>query len=456
VHKPNPQSQAQALRDAAYASLQGSASTAEARALVDAVCARVAAYEIEHGVRTNGRGAAQLAKLKKATGAFLADLLVVHSGKLPGEWVYRSLHAKSFTGEPISYRIFSALWQALEGLGLIEHKGRVEHWTGVGASNMVAQRWASRFRATPALLALSTKHGVPPAKSADHFTMELPREPLQKRATSSRNAYGQKVHGKLMKFERTSQTEKLEADVRELNEFLSKQEIDGGIHQGYVRIFQNGDDPAFNWNMGGRVYSQPGDRNYQELSRELRLKMQINGEAVSEIDIRASYLTIFLAWHDVQLDPAKDPYAIPGIDSRDVVKTWMTATFGKAGKPFTRWSAEMQAYFQEKYGAPLDRQRYPVSRVKDAVLKHYPALAQLEQPLHGRVRTWADLMYVESVVIVFTMLDLMRKHGVPSLAVHDSLIIPRSKIELATEALKARFRWVTKMEPLISITPEPT
>ena len=30
-------------------------------------------------------------------------------------------------------------------------------------------------------------------------------------------------------------------DVRELNEFLDRQNIEGGAHRGYIRIFQNGE-----------------------------------------------------------------------------------------------------------------------------------------------------------------------------------------------------------------------
>ena len=53
-------------------------------------------------------------------------------------------------------------------------------------------------------------------------------------------------------------------------------------------------------------------------------------------------------------------------------------------------------------------------------------------------------MYWESVVMVSTMVDLMRDHGIPSLAVHDSLIVPRSAINIAATALRASFRSVTQ------------
>jgi hypothetical protein len=63
-------------------------------------------------------------------------------------------------------------------------------------------------------------------------------------------------------------------------------------------------------------------------------------------------------------------------------------------------------------------------------------------------------MYYESVVMVSTMVDLMRDHGIPSLAVHDSLIVPRSAINIAATALKARFQSVTRMEVQLTIHPK--
>lgn len=85
-----------------------------------------------------------------------------------------------------------------------------------------------------------------------------------------------------------------------------KHTLRGGSHEGYIRIFQNDDDPHFRWNMGGRLYSQHFTESYQVLSPAKRAAMTIN-EPVAEIDIRASYLTIFLALHDLQLDTEKIP-----------------------------------------------------------------------------------------------------------------------------------------------------
>jgi hypothetical protein len=291
------------LRNAAFATLEGTALTPAARKLVDDINTRVVGQLIIAEARNPNSPKANRAKLKKAVEAFLADLLMAHTGKHPKRWVYRALRPEGFTGGTVGYKTFKPLQQALRDLGLVEHTPGVDQWSAGfgdgedGSAGLVANRWAARFRATPNLLKLSASHGVKPSIAAEHFTFGLPKQPLQKRAASKRDAYGNKAHGKLMKFEHTETSFKLEADVRELNEYLDQQAIEGGVHRGYVRIFQNGNDPAFDWNLGGRLYSQPaGDTNYQQLKGTQRRRMTINGARVVEVDIRASYLTIFHAW----------------------------------------------------------------------------------------------------------------------------------------------------------------
>jgi hypothetical protein len=63
-------------------------------------------------------------------------------------------------------------------------------------------------------------------------------------------------------------------------------------------------------------------------------------------------------------------------------------------------------------------------------------------------------MFRESVVVVSTMLELMRDHGIPSLAIHDSLLVPQSAINTTATVLKARFRSVTQQEVQLTIHPK--
>ena len=67
--------------------------------------------------------------------------------------------------------------------------------------------------------------------------------------------------GRKVKYKHTPETERLEADIRELNEFLARFELMGGEHYGYIRVFNN-----HSWNKGGRLYSI-GEHSYQQTAR---------------------------------------------------------------------------------------------------------------------------------------------------------------------------------------------
>jgi hypothetical protein len=62
-------------------------------------------------------------------------------------------------------------------------------------------------------------------------------------------------------------------------------------------------------------------------------------------------------------------------------------------------------------------------------------------------------MYLESEAVVSTMLRLRREHEIPSLSVHDSIIVPASKCEIAEAALTEEYLRVTKTKPQLEIAP---
>lgn len=252
------------------------------------------------------------------------------------------------------------------------------------------------------------------------------------------------IIGKPLSFKEDHFAGILEGQVKELNEFFVKQKLRGGSHHGYVRVFNNGDNPRFHWNMGGRFYSQHFTESYQVMSGAERLKMTINSEPVAEVDIRASYLTIFLSLHGIQL-PDGDPYELPGLgpEHRNAVKQWMVATFGSS-KLIMKWPERMLKKTPELRG-------HKVSTITEAELAKYPALRAWGQPLRGVTHGWADLMWIESQGMLGTMLKLKRDHQTPSLSVHDSLIMPARSAETAQTVLKEEFQRQRGITPLLKI-----
>jgi len=429
------------LQAATNATLRAHATSEEAKVLVANLARMVEDHGVTTGARKNRRRSTA-GKLEYATGALLANLLKPLGAHEPNGWVYRSMHADAFTGCAVSHRTFVQLVDGLTELGLVE---RVEGHR-VASDPADAGKYAARFRATSTLLQLCGEHGVQPRAALDHFEYEydLPRHPIELRAKKVGGYYNEtKLPGKPMVPVRTLLVERLEEAMHELNEFFAKQTLRGGSHEGYIRIFHNGDDPYFNWNLGGRLYSQHFTESYQVLNADERARMTINGEAVKEIDIKASYLTIFLSLHGVQLDGTKDPYGLPGFGENDraAVKAWMVATFGNS-KPIRRWPPRMLK------DTP-DLRQYKASAITAAALTHYPELREWGRPLKGRVHCWADLMWIESAAVLATMLTLIREHSIPSLSVHDSLIVPASKVEVASKTLTKMFSGLTGARPLL-------
>lgn len=430
------------LQGATYAALRAHPITEQADALVSTLARKLDEHALATGARQNKRKSTA-EKLDYAVGAFLADLLRAYgSGEAaPNPWVYRSMHAKSFSGASVSYRTFGRLVDGLRQLGFIQ---RAEGHT---VSNEDKGKFAARFRATPALLAFCNEHAVDPASVQDHFEFEydLPTEVIDLRATKDSDYWVKtKPVGKPLPFVRDHFVGIIEAQVKELNEFFAQQKLRGGSHHGYVRVYNNGDNPRFHWNMGGRLYSQHFTQSYQVMSGDERSKMTINGEPVAEVDIRASYLTIFLSLRGIQL-PESDPYDLPGLgpEHRNAVKQWMVATFGNT-RPIKRWPSRMLKRTPEL-------KEYTVSTITKAALTKYPALSAWGQPLRGVTHGWADLMWIESNGMLGTMLKLKREHQVPSLTVHDSLIVPASSAETAQTVLKDEFQRQRDISPLLKI-----
>ena len=430
----------QELRAATYATLRAHAISEPAKALVSALASMVDAHALATGTRKNKRKTTA-DKLDYAVGAFLADLLWPYGGNAPtrNPWVHRSKQAERFNGASVSYRTFKGLVDGLMQLGLIQHVD------GHRLDDVDKGKYAARYRATPALLVLCSDHAVEPASVQDHFEFEydLPTDVVELRATKKGEYWVKtKPVGEPMEITRTGVVTLIEDQVKELNEFFMRQKLRGGAHHGYVRVYNNGDNPRFHWNLGGRLYSQHFVDSYQVMGSDRRLRMTINDEPVAEIDIRASYLTIFLSFHGVQL-PEGDPYDLPGLgpERRNAVKQWFVATFGNS-KPIVRWPKRMLERAPELG-------QYKPSVITKAAIVRYPALATWGQPLGAVIYGWADLMWHEGNVMLFTMLELKREHQVPSLSVHDSLIVPASSADTAREVLSRQFQDQRRVIPLL-------
>lgn len=203
--------------------------------------------------------------------------------------------------------------------------------------------------------------------------------------------------------------------VAGLNAYLATKRIEGFAFAGLRRIFSNGDQPGFDWQWGGRFYSLPEGDSYELWKGGTQVRIatiRIEGEPVAEVDISACHLTILYGLRGVPFDPDKDPYDIPGI-ARAKVKRWLTFALGKGtSEPIGSWYA----------------------RVREATLEAHPILRDLAT--YGK--SSLDLQYHESEILLSSLVALM-DHDVPTLPIHDGLIVPASKETEAKDALRVAF-----------------
>jgi hypothetical protein len=425
-----------------YAELRSRCRTPAARELITRLHADVDRYEQESGSRVRRRRERSSAKFTDALERIIGDLLRARSGEKATGRVYRPIGKTNFRDAPVKYDMFVRALDGMKALGLAGHrKGQTRYFeTGFDYRATIPGR-AARFWATPKLVKLAESYGLTRGNVGEHFFPEPPTNPLVlKDYATGRGRY--KEGGPVIKYKRTPATERLETDIRELNDFLARFELIGARHEGYLRIFNNQ-----SWKKGGRLYSAC-EGSYQLMPEAERLEMMINGEPVAEIDIKASFLTIYHAKVGMPLGGRSDPYARAGVE-RDVAKLWCIASFGKSA-PSLRWPAEMAKNYRKATGQELSKVAN-AKEVAEAMLNAFPALRKLEE--HSYI--WADLQFAEAEAVVGAMLFLMRTHEVPSFSMHDGLLVPRGKWDLARGALTREYRRVVGVEPMLTVKPDP-
>lgn len=413
--------------NAVYAPLTGMPVSDQGRAVVTRLVEAITIHERAAGLRKYDRGKTS-AQFAKATGAFAADLLLAQNHKKAKGWIRRSMRDESFDNGPVTRTQGRAVVKGLVALGLMRHVDGYAHMTGFGPSHYVSPK----LRAEPAMLKLAKECGVDADTAEQHFVKGPPKDLVIVRGASVYDGY-KKIKGKLLKVD---VPQHLSNEVQELNTFLEGFTLGRGTHRGFFRCYNNGDRSGFDFDRGARLYSA-GEDSYQNLPGGERLKLTINGEAVAEVDVRASFITILYAMHKLNFDG--DPYVITGlgVDGRPVVKMFVAATIGN-GAPIDKWSRKHAKDFLEDTGLKLGK-CWPVSQVAQSALGKHPVLLRLDVPIKGRKRDWSDLMWIESQAILRTMLDLKRNYQVPSYPVHDSLIVPKSEADRAVAQLRAHY-----------------
>ena len=149
----------------------------------------------------------------------------------------------------------------------------------------------------------------------------------------------------LVHYKDTDETRRLRAEMAEINRFLATASItlaDAPQPAGCLTrrfILRTPDDPAA-FNLGGRLFGG----FWQNLPREERHRLRINGEPVADLDYSGMFPRLaYLAAGAPMPPPDADPYAIPGLEShRDGAKKALNALISRTG-PMRNLKGDLKA-----------------------------------------------------------------------------------------------------------------
>ncbi|WP_156489450.1 hypothetical protein [Bradyrhizobium sp. DOA1] len=248
------------------------------------------------------------------------------------------------------------------------------------------------------------------------------------------------------------------AAVRELNAFLDSADIsfiDDGLEPAVdpygrtlTRRFTIFDAQEHRFDQVGRLFGG----FWMSMKRERRKQIRIDGEAVAELD----YSTMFtrLAYADLWLQPPEgDLYAVPGLEAhRSGVKLAMNCFLFDETPNRRTWPKDMslsaetgaEATEEDTFKGKLP-DRWTVNKTKKAILTVHPALE----------RAWGRglgyrLMWQESEILLAVLRELMEQNIV-ALGLHDGLLVPMSKAEIALETMRSQSKAIVGVELPCSI-----
>jgi hypothetical protein len=424
------------IRDARFMSLLSVADSSQAKEFVEGLIVLLKSKEF----RKRKRQAEREKAFATAIELIIADLMLGFQQQ-DNRWSYHQMSSGSFTDEPVGYKLFRSIVAGLEEAGLIDvslgrnHKGI--QWDEEGTTSY-APGLATRFRPTQSLVDMATQYGLKEDEYHLSFKTQLPKKVIEVRAAKVKG----EGRGRKLKPPQTTRFFKVEAEIKTLNQFLSGFELTGGTFTGFRRLFNEGNIKGFDYDRGGRLFNSDG-QGYIGLSSDERQSMRIGGEDIVEIDINASYLTIYNGLMGEPLPDKEDIYAIDGLP-REVVKAWFSVSFG-VQKFHTRWPSETI----EKLRASCKdfKPSMTVRAVGKKAIKHFPIMA--DWPLSGL--SWSKLMFIESEIVIGTMATMMEEYQAPCFPVHDAIIVRKKDEELAKNILTNKFEAYTNITPRLKL-----
>ena len=233
--------------------------------------------------------------------------------------------------------------------------------------------------------------------------------------------YGRKQPNEHLDYVDSSLSYNLRKEMTEVNSFLNNFSIilegQPQVPTQLIRLFliRSKTDPQ-NFNLHGRLYGG----FWINLKATKRHLIRIDGEPVVDLDFESMFPR--LAYHHAGKEaPQGDLYAISGLEAhRDGVKAGLSALLSRSSD-MVRLPPKTKSLLPEGWTA---------SKFTEAIALHHPHLVSLFGKDLG-----LDFMFTESQILLAAM-DELRRQGIPALPMHDGMMVPVSKSDLAIEAMR--------------------
>lgn len=386
-------------------------------------------------------------KVRTGVGALMADLFDLHRSRGSDPTPTPGAHGMAtvdFPSKDLGFgrSIFKTVTVALSEAGYLEVALGKPNWRSDFGVWFSWKGQITTFTLTAKAVAEAAKHGVQVDDWIHHWTESTsvvsavrPEQDMIVLKETKRSALGKKDDAKRLPIPKGCPiARRLQNQMEVLNKGIFSHQITGTSFAGLMRIFNNGDVDGYGWDKGGRFYSLPGCRPYEQLPYAHRLeRIRLNGQQVCEVDIRASHLTILHALLDEPMAAHQDPYEIEGIE-RDVAKQWCTHALGLGKADARRWGDNAKAAYSAAHEGRVLQKDFPMAQVGRAVMAKHRVFERLQ----GSGLQSVDLQFHESEVLRLAMMDLLASN-IPVLPMHDALIVPEEAQQVASEALRRAY-----------------
>lgn len=256
----------------------------------------------------------------------------------------------------------------------------------------------------------------------------------------------------LIDYQDTAETRRLRDDLEAVRDFLAAASItvDGlplAPYQLTRHFLIDSPQATPTFACHGRLYGGP----WINMHRDQRYRLRIDGEQLADLDFTAMFTQLAYLRAGAAL-PEGDPYdGVPGLElsripdpseraeRRQAIKQGLNALYSRQGR-MTRMPHEIKKQLGPDWtGAKLDA-----------------ALRERHAPIHHLfgIGIALDLAFIESNVLLRTLSDLMDQ-GIVALPVHDGIMVPISKQDLALAAMRNASRAIVGVALPVKAKPLP-